>query len=85
MAEPGSDNITMVGRLAAIALGVVVFLLMLVALEVVVRLTGAAETCPNRFSDSGMWTCDPILHFKLSPEIQMLNSQGFRSEEFGPR
>jgi len=89
VAEPGSDNITMVGRLAAIAMGVVVFVLMLVALEVVVRITGAAETCPNRFSNSDIWVCDPILHFKLAPEIgpneKTLNSHGFRSEEFGPK
>jgi hypothetical protein len=39
--------------------------LLLVALEIVVRITRAAETCPKRFSNSGILACDPILHFSV--------------------
>jgi lysophospholipase L1-like esterase len=55
--------------------------------ELVLRATDLAETCPNRFSASGIWVCDPILHFKLNPEIlstgERLNSDGFRGGEWG--
>jgi lysophospholipase L1-like esterase len=36
-----------------------------------------------------VWTCDPILHFKVNPELrpndQPLNREGFRSAEFTPK
>jgi lysophospholipase L1-like esterase len=55
--------------------------------ELVLRATDLAETCPNRFSDSRIWVCDPILHFKLNPEFlstgERLNSDGFRGAEWG--
>ena len=55
--------------------------LFLLAAEGLVRLTGAAESCPNRFSNSDIWVCDPILHFKVNPELrpaeQPLNAAGF--------
>jgi lysophospholipase L1-like esterase len=64
-------------------------LIMLLGAEACVRLSGVAETCPNRFSNSDVWVCDPILHFKVNPELQpndqALNSDGFRSAEFGPK
>jgi lysophospholipase L1-like esterase len=57
--------------------------------ELVLRATDLAESCPNRFSDSGIWACDPILHFKLNPQIQgvygPLNSEGFRGDEWGAK
>jgi lysophospholipase L1-like esterase len=70
-------------------LAVVPLALVLGAAELLVRATGAADTCPNRFSSSAQWVCDPILHFRVDPELrpngQPLNSLGFRSAEFGPR
>jgi hypothetical protein len=75
------------------ALLVVPLLLVLLA-ELLVRLSGAAETCPNRHTGTGLWKCDPILHFGVdpafgSPELAKLgveiNSQGFRGAEFGDK
>ena len=64
-------------------------LALLLGAEACVRLSGVAEICPNRFSNSDVWVCDPILHFKVNPELQpndqALNSDGFRSAEFGPK
>ena len=76
--------------LANLTLAVVSVVLLLVALEILVRVTGAAESCPNRFSGGpGLWACDPILHFKVDPDMepwgQPLNSLGFRGPEFGPK
>jgi len=54
--------------------------------EVALRATDLAESCPNRFSDSHYWVCDPILHYKLSREVEPfgapLNSLGFRGPEW---
>jgi len=72
--------------LAHLALLVGPLALLLAGAELVVRATGAAESCPNRFSSSDVWVCDPILHFKVNPGLrpndQPLNSAGFRSPEF---
>jgi len=73
------------GRLALATVPVLLFLLLI---EALVRVSGAAETCPNRFSrGGGLWTCDPVLYFKLDPELrpndQPLNERGFRGESFG--
>jgi len=71
-----------------LALAVAPLALVLLLVEGIVRWTGAAETCPNRFSNSDIWTCDPILHFKVKPELrpndEPLNSDGFRGGEFTP-
>jgi hypothetical protein len=57
--------------------------------ELVLRATDLAESCPNRFSDSRIWVCDPILHFKLNTQLQgiegPLNSRGFRGDEWGAK
>jgi len=72
-----------------LALAVAPLALVLLLVEGIVRWTGAAETCPNRFSNSDIWTCDPILHFKVKPELrpndEPLNSDGFRGGEFTPK
>jgi lysophospholipase L1-like esterase len=72
-----------------LALALLPLALLLGLLEAALRLTGAARTCPNRFSRSDIWVCDPILHFKLNPELrpadQPLNRRGFRGSEFRPR
>ncbi len=65
-------------------------LLALVGLtEICVRITQVAENCPNRFSGTQIWTCDPILQFKLSPDLDVLggrlSSAGFRTHEFRPK
>jgi len=57
--------------------------------ELVLRATDLAETCPNRFTDSQIWVCDPSLHFKLNREMrptgEALNSEGFRGGEWGAK
>jgi lysophospholipase L1-like esterase len=57
--------------------------------ELFLRVTHLAESCPNRFSDSQVWVCDPILHFKVNRELrptgQPLNSEGFRGDEWRPK
>ncbi len=61
---------------------------LLIVAEVVVRLTGAATTCPT-YTESQLWTCDPLLYFTARPELvirgQALNHAGFRSREFAPK
>jgi len=62
------------------------FLVLLGLVEILVRVTHVAETCPNRFSTSTLWACDPVLQFKLSPDLDVLgerlSSAGFRTHEF---
>lgn len=64
-----------------------VVVLLLIA-EVAVRLTGAADHCPT-YQNSSLWACDPILYFKINPQLAVygtpLNRAGFRSREFGPK
>jgi len=66
---------------ASIPLGV-----LLTALELGVRGLELDQTCPNSYSEAGMWACDPILNFKLRPDLvaggKPLNRAGFRSREF---
>ena len=63
-------------RVAAhLALAVVPLALLLVGLELVLRVTHAHETCPNRFSNHPVWACDPILQFKLAPDLDVLGSR----------
>jgi hypothetical protein len=72
-----------------LALALFPLTLLLVVAEVAVRVTGAAETCPSDFGDEDVWTCDPILHFKMNPKLrphdEPLNSDGFRGAEFTPK
>ena len=69
-----------------LAFASVPLLLALVLLEVVVRTTGLATRCPNPYTGSPMWACDPILQFKLKPDLivdgKPLNRAGFRTHEF---
>lgn len=62
---------------------------LLAGAELAVRATGAAESCPSAFSETDLWVCDPILHFRANPRLrpndQPLNSAGFRGPEFGPK
>jgi lysophospholipase L1-like esterase len=64
-----------------------VLVLLLVA-EVGVRLTGAGDRC-STYQNSTLWACDPLLQFKLNPELVIhgapLNRAGFRSREFAPK
>jgi lysophospholipase L1-like esterase len=64
-------------------------LLLVGTAELVLRATGAAERCPNRFSGATVWTCDPILEFKLNPELDVLGERlsrdGFRTHDFAPK
>ncbi len=64
MAEPGRDNITMVGRLAAIAIGVVVFLLFG---ELAVRLMGYQAMFDTYSRPSVFWIHDPLLGWVHEP------------------
>lgn len=62
--------------------------LLLVTAEAVLRWTGAAERCPG-YENNFLWTCDPLLYFKIHPgqviEGRPLNRLGFRGNDFGPR
>jgi len=64
-------------------------LVLLLGAELVLRATDLAESCPNRFTDSRIWVCDPILHFRLNPEMrpngEALNGAGFRGGEWPVR
>jgi lysophospholipase L1-like esterase len=61
-------------------------LVLLAALELGVRALRLDQDCPNSYSEGGMWACDPILNFKLRPDLiadgKPLNRAGFRSREF---
>jgi lysophospholipase L1-like esterase len=61
-------------------------LVLLVGLEGVVRLLDLDQSC--RSDHDGLWACDPILGFKLKPDLVVqgkpLNRAGFRSREFEP-
>jgi len=64
-------------------------LFVLGALEVVVRVFELDQDCPNGYKEFGVWACDPILNFKLRPDLvaagKPLNRAGFRSREFTPK
>jgi lysophospholipase L1-like esterase len=61
-------------------------LILLTALELGVRVLRLDQDCPNSFSEDKIWACDPILNFKLRPDLIVaynpLNRAGFRSREF---
>ncbi len=65
------------------------FLLLVGLAEIAVRALHLADSCPNRFTDSQVWTCDPILQFKLSPDLDILGGRisrdGFRTHDFAPK
>jgi len=77
------------GVASHLALALVPLALLLGLAEAVVRLTGADQTCPNRFSGLQIWACDPILQFKLNPEIEVLGQKlsrdGLRTHELAPK
>ena len=64
MAEPGRDNITMVGRLAAIGVGVVIFLPFG---ELAVRLMGYQGMFDTYSRPSVFWIHDPLLGWVHEP------------------
>ena len=62
-------------------------LLVLLTLELGVRVLRLDQECPNSYSEDGIFACDPILNFKLRPDLifpdgKPLNRAGFRSREF---
>src|SRR5262245_8024946 len=65
------------------------FLLLIGIAETCVRVTHVAESCPNRFSDTNLWVCDPIQQFKLSPDLNVLggklSKEGFRTHDLAGR
>ena len=60
-------------------------ILLLVA-ELTVRVFHLADSCPNEYTNSALWACDPILDVKLNPNVapngKPLNTAGFRTHEF---
>lgn len=62
--------------------------LLLVALEVGLRWTGAGQRCRGYEADI-LWACDPILYFKINPgqvlDGKPLSRAGFRGPDFGDR
>lgn len=71
-----------------IAFSCIPILFLLGIAEGLVRITGAAETCPS-FREPQLWVCDPLLRFKTNPKLlvndQKLNSAGFLAKEFEPK
>jgi hypothetical protein len=61
-------------------------LVLLATLELVVRVLKLDQDCPSQHSGSALGACDPILNFKLRPDLivdgKPLNRAGFRSREF---
>ena len=57
--------------------------------EAAVRATRAHESCVNRFTGAPIWVCDPILQFKLDPELEVLGQKlsrdGFRTRELSAK
>ncbi len=64
----------------------ITLLMLLVFIDVAVRVGGVAETCRNAYRYSPLWSCDPILSFKLKEDLKPggvpLNRAGFRTHEF---
>ncbi len=74
---------------AHLALVLVPLAILLGLAEFVARVTRAGESCRNRFAGESVWTCDPILQFKLNPALdvlgQKLSRDGFRTHELAPK
>jgi len=74
-----------------IVFAAITLVLLLGLIEVVLRMTGAAETCSSQYANLDVWACDPILGFKLNPKKLVsddlpINRAGFRTtNEFGPK
>lgn len=64
-------------------------LVLVVLVDLTVRASGAALHCPNPYTGSALWACDPVLNFKLRPDLlvdgKLLNLAGFRTHEFTPK
>lgn len=78
-----------IGTGKRIAFSLVPLLLGIGLAELVLRATDLADHCPNRFTDTTIWVCDPILQFRLDPQLAPLrvplNSDGFRGDEWGAK
>lgn len=61
-------------------------LVLLAGLEVTIRMQGADRICRGSYETSPLWSCDPILSFRIKDDLrpggQPLNGAGFRSHEF---
>ena len=57
--------------------------------ELVLRMTGISERCPSQYKADGVWACDPVLYFRLRPDLnpagKPLNRAGFRTHEFAAK
>jgi len=73
---------------ANVVVAIVPTLCLLLMAEVVVRLTGAANSCPDVMNPE-IWSCDPILGYTNRHDIVVygkpLNKAGFRTHEFVPK
>jgi lysophospholipase L1-like esterase len=82
------DRIPLTAGKKALFAGVT-FVILLAIAEVVVRITGAGESCQSVYQYSPLWSCDPIFSFKLKEGLQPggrpLNRAGFRTQEFTPK
>jgi lysophospholipase L1-like esterase len=71
-----------------IAFASITLVLCLLLLEVAVRVSGLADSCPDE-NPGGQWACDPILYFKPNPAQrpggQPMNRADFRTHEFTPK
>jgi len=63
-------------------------ILLLAALEIVLRVTGAAKECDGAFTKSALWACDPILDFKTRTTLKIggkpVDADGFRGPPLDP-
>jgi hypothetical protein len=75
-----------------IAFSLLPSLVLIAAVELTLRLTGAYDSCDSPVNRSRLLICDPILMFRVKPDFMffpdtaVLNDSGFRSpHRFGPK
>jgi lysophospholipase L1-like esterase len=78
-----------VGPWKTLVFALIPVVLLLAGVETAIRVWGAHERCHGSYEQSPLWSCDPILSFKLKtglePAGQPLNQAGFRGREFTPK
>lgn len=82
---PASDERPALSLRKKLLFAILPSLVLVLAAEAVLRLTGAADRCPG-YANNILWVCDPVLHFRSNPgqviHGRRLNRLGFRSREF---
>src|ERR1044072_6397908 len=85
--NPARARGSQLGWWKSLVFALIPVVLLIVGAEVVIRVTGAARTCPS-YVQSPMWICDPILHFRMRPDLVLngrpMNAMGFRDGLLDP-